>query len=274
MKKTVGIIGFGNMGSAIAVRIKKKYSVIVFDKDCDKTKSLSGIEIAESPINLINKVDVVILAIKPQDFETLLNEIKGYIKEQLIISIAAGIATSYIEKHLGQVRVIRAMPNIPARIGKGISCLSKGRYTEAKDLNFALKLFRFLGITFVLDEDMMMDVATAVSGSGPGFWCNAVENMPHDKWKEYNENEFIPFYSTIAEAEGFNKKDARLIAEMVGRGSLATVESCHITPSQLKEQVASKGGTTAAGLEVLRKNGSWQDAVEAAIRRAKELSKK
>lgn len=273
MAKNIGIIGFGNMGSSLAERIKSKYKLWVFDKDKDKIKNILDINVAENNVDLVNKVDTVILAVKPQDFDDVLGEIKNYVKNKLIISIAAGIATADIERFLGEVKVIRVMPNLPARVGQGTSFLSKGQYATDKDLNIALKLFRFLGITFVLNEDMM-NAATAVSGSGPGFWCHKVENMPRNEWKEYSNKFFIPELTLAAESVKFDKKLAHVLAENIVRGSLATVEAWHIEPAELKNQVASKGGTTEAGLEVLYKGGSLTQAVQAAVKRAEELSKK
>lgn len=271
-REKIGIIGCGNMGSAIAERIKRKYRVYVFDKDKNKIQNLPGIAAVDNIKDLVNGADIVIIAVKPQDFNEALDEIKNIIKGKLAVSIAAGITTAQIEKSLGKVKVIRAMPNLPARVGQGISFLSKGRYASVRDLNIVLKLFRRLGVTFVQGEDMM-SAATAVSGSGPGFWCNAVENKPRSEWEEYSNKFFIPELTLAAESVRFDKKLARLIAEHIVRGSLATVEAWDIEPAELKKQVASKGGTTEAGLERLYKGGTLEEAVRAAKERAEELSR-
>jgi pyrroline-5-carboxylate reductase len=134
INKKVGIIGFGNMGSAIAERIKSEYKVFVFDKDKERTTNLSGISVAENITDLLHKVDTVILAVKPQDIEALLKEIKDKVNNQLVISIAAGITTKYIEKILGMVRVIRVMPNIGVIVGKSIYYICKGEFAKEKDL--------------------------------------------------------------------------------------------------------------------------------------------
>ena len=133
------------MGQAIAEQIKSMYPIWVFDKDSNKTKNLSDINIARNVVDLLNEVDTVILAVKPQDFDTLLDEMKGNVKDKLIVSIAAGITTVYIEKRLGQTKVIRVMPNLPARIGKGMICLCRGKFsTDDDDLNFSKQLFENL----------------------------------------------------------------------------------------------------------------------------------
>lgn len=269
----IGIIGCGNMGRAIAQRIKSAFKIVIFDKDETKTKNISRVVTAPDLIELVNMADVVVLAVKPQDFNEVLGEIKNNIDNKLVISIAAGIPTKFIEKNLGRVRVIRVMPNLPAKIGRGMSCLCKGKFATTADLKFVEKIFGFLGGILFLDENMM-DEATAVSGSGPGFWgAAAPENESKAELKKYTYNVFMPKLSVAAEREGFTKKQANILAKSVAEGSLATVESLEITPAQLKKQVASKGGTTEAGLKELKGNIKFlPKAVRAALKRAKELS--
>lgn len=279
MKKKIGIIGFGNMGSAIAEMVKLKYEVWIFDKDRAKIQNLLRINIAENIIDLVNEVKTVILAVKPQDFNEVLQEIKEAMdiyaknRDNLIISIAAGITTGYIEKCLGNVRVIRVMPNMPARIGMGMTCLCKGKFAIEKDLNSTKDLFDNLGKTLVLKEDMM-DAATAVSGSGPGYFYDLIEGKNAVAAKEYLENIFIFSLQKAAEAVGFAAQEAKELAEATGIGSMNILKESHLSPMELKKQVTSKGGTTEAGLEVLHSGGTLTDAVNAALKRAKELSRK
>lgn len=267
----IGIIGFGNMGSAIAGRLKADYRIFVFDKDKNKTNNLSDIKVARDTLDLINAVDIVILAVKPQDFNNLLEEIKRQAKEKLFISIAAGITTSYIEKYLGKARVIRAMPNMPARIGKGMTCLSKGRFAIEEDLNFTKQLFSRLGQTLILHEEMM-DQATAISGSGPGYLYDWSVGRNIEEVKKYAQDIFIPSLTASAKAIGFFPEEANILARVTAEGSIVFLEKSNLSPSELKKQVASKGGTTEAALEVLHKGGSLEEAVKAALSRAKELS--
>lgn len=263
------------MGSAIAERIKTKYRVFIFDKDKEKIKKLRNIEVVENPISLVESSDAVILAVKPQDFGLALNEIKDCVKGRLIISIAAGITTSYIEKILGKVRVIRVMPNLPAMIGEGANCLCKGSLATDKDLNTTRKLFKLLGITFIFNEGMM-DAVTAVSGSGPGYFYDFLErekidyrHIPEKKIKSFSIN-----FKKAAEFAGLNKKDASKLVDVTIRGSLAAISATDAAPATLRDKVASKGGTTEAGLNVLSKGGTLIHAVEAAKKKAEELSKK
>jgi len=273
--KKIGIIGFGNMGSVIAERIKSKYEVTVFDKDSDKTKNFFDIKVASSNIDLVKDSNTVILAVKPQDFEVVLNEIKDYTKDKLIISIAAGVTTGYIEKFLGNVGVIRVMPNMPAKIGKATSCLCKGRFVTDADLDFSEELFKYLGHTIVLNEDMM-DAATAISGSGPGYYFDAIESNP----ERYKNNpskfrdDFITEFTKAAKAVGFDEHKAKFLASYTVVASDLLLKKTGMSPRELKGQIASKGGTTQAALEVLHKGGSLEEAVKAALKRAEELSKR
>ena len=278
MKKTIGIIGFGNMGSAIAERIKSKYKVFVFDKDKNKTKRLKGIRRIGSINNLVNSVDVIILAVKPQDFDVVLNELKGGITRQLIITIAAGKDTGYIEEVLGKIRIVRAMPNLPAKIGQGTICLAKGSHATGADLNFSDNLFSHLGKTIELKEGQM-DAATAVSGSGPGYFYKLIriENIDPNNGTEISEfakNKFIPQLSASATKVGFNSDQARSLAVSTSAGTIALLRESGLTPAQLEKQVTSKKGTTEAGLKKLRGIVFLNEAVLAAYKRAKELSKK
>ncbi len=274
LRKPVGIIGFGNMGASFSGRLKGVYPVVVFDKDRKKTKALRPENKAKSLKSLLLKSDTIILAVKPQDFFSLLKKIKFLSKDKLIISIAAGISTKYIEKHLGKVRVIRVMPNLPAKIGKGISCLCQGRFSTPRDLCCAENIFRNFGRTLVLKEKML-DAATAVSGSGPGYFYYFLEakkiagrKIPAGLIKSFKKT-----FKKAAQAVGFSKLQAAILVEVTVEGSAAVLRSSKLGASQLKEQVASKGGTTCAALKVLARGGSLKQAVKAALKRAKELSK-
>lgn len=277
MEKKIGIIGFGNMGRAIGEQLKADYKICCFDKDTSKISGLLDMQVFSNIQELVKKVDVVLLAVKPQDFCALLNEIKPLIKDQLLISIAAGISTSFIEDILGIVRVIRAMPNMPAKIGQGITCLSRGRFASEQDFDFSENIFVYLGETIRIEE-CLMNAATAISGSGPGYFYDLLESENIDasnanEVKEFARREFIPRLKQAAKAIGFKEEDADILAVSSGNGSFALLTKTKLSPVELKKQIASKGGTTEAALEVLHKGGSLEEAVKAALKRAEELSK-
>ncbi len=272
-QKTIGIIGFGNMGSAIAERIKTKYQVFVFDKDETKTKNIKGIKLADNSEDLVNKVDTVILAVKPQDFDIILNEIKGRVKDKLVISIAAGINTRYIQKILGNVRIIRVMPNLLAKIGESLTFLYKGLVATKEDVDFAKTLFDHLGKTWLIEENMM-NAATAVSGTGPACCCDFMDsrNLDYHHIPAAQKKELISDLSNAAEAVGFNQENAKILATLVVNGVIDLFDKTNLTPLELRKQITSRGGTTEAALEVLHRGGSMTDALKAAVKRARELS--
>ncbi len=281
MKKKIGIIGFGNMGMVIGERLKQdidSYEVYVYDQDSKKTDQVSGIHVASSAIDLADKVVALILAVKPQDFEVILKELKDHTQNALVISIAAGLRMDYVERLLGDARVIRVMPNMPARIGKGISCLCKGKHANTDDLLFATQLFSHLGETMIIPE-YMMNSATAISGSGPGYFYDLLskENINiknTDEVEHFGRDVFFPRLLEAAHGIGFNAEQAQVLSRATVEGSLAMLAVTGLFPQELLAQIVSKGGTTEAALKVLHKGVGLKDAVEAARMRAEELSRR
>ncbi|MCU0666787.1 MAG: pyrroline-5-carboxylate reductase [Candidatus Omnitrophica bacterium] len=270
----IGIIGLGNMGQAIASKIKNTYTVFAYEKDKARVSSVEDIQAVGSIQELLEKADAIILAVKPQDFAELLGQIKKYphILDKLFISIAAGLGTSYIENLLGVVRVVRVMPNMPARIGYGMTCLCSGKYASLEDFDFAQDVFEYMGEVMAIDE-AKMDEATAISGSGPGWFFNAVANNPEaykNNWSGFMEN-FTAELEDAARSLGFSPDQAHFMSLITLRGADKMLEN-GADPVGLRQQVASKGGTTQAGLDVLNSGGTLKDAIMASIKRAKELA--
>lgn len=264
INKSVGIIGYGNMGSVIAERIKAQ--VYVFDNDKLKTINLKDtIKAVLNAAILAGKSEVIILAVKPQDLGALLEIIREPAKgtNKIFVSIAAGISTGYIEKSLDNARVIRVMPNIAAKFGSSMTCLSKGRFSSTEDLDLVEELFGDLGETLRVDEKMM-NAVTAVSGSGPAYVCYFLEQ---------DSEEFLRNFQAAAEAVGFNAQEASLLTKTTYFGTKEYLKNSKLSCGELIKQVASKGGTTEAALKVLDKGGSLTEAVKAALKRAEELSR-
>jgi pyrroline-5-carboxylate reductase len=263
------------MGSAIAEGLKTKYRLLVFDKDKAKTQILSGIQVTLGIKDLADKTEVMILAVKPQDYAHLLKEIKGLAKGKLIISIAAGMSTQYIEKNLGDIRLIRAMPNLAVKIGESVTCLARGAFASEEDLEFAQQLFYYLGVSRQIPEELM-NAATAICGSGPAYIFDFVETNSLDvnNIPPHTKIDFIKRLEQAAESLGFSHEDATFLAFNTVNSSLNLLKKTKFLPAELKKQVASKGGTTQKALEVLAKGGSWEEAALAACRRSEELSKK
>lgn len=273
--KSIGVIGHGHMGSSIAHRLKGEYLIHVFDTNAKKTKGVSDIKVAKTIQELLKEAEILVLAVKPQHFSEVLKEIKSYlVKDKLIISIAAGISTFYIENFLGRVRLVRAMPNLALRIGAGMTCIAKGAFATKEDFDFVEQLFNRMGETIRINEDLM-DAATAVSGSGPGFfyWFLEKEKITSRNIPDNLKNDFKDRLAKAAREIGFDVHQAMILANGTVAGSSALLSETGLLPKELKEKVASKGGTTEAGITALNKGSSLEDAVKAALSRAKELAK-
>ena len=200
---------------------------------------------------------VIIFAVKPQEMEILLKQVPVG-KNKLFISIAAGLTTKFFEKHLGgKQRVVRAMPNMPALIGEGITGVCAGQYAKGADLKLAESLLGSIGQTVIVKESMI-DAVTAVSGSGPAYvflfveqWINAAIKL------------------------GFDQAQAKQLVYKTLLGSAHLLEKSQFNAGELRVKVTSKGGTTQAALEVFSQKKFDQliyKALLAAKKRAKELA--
>lgn len=197
-----------------------------------------------------------LLAVKPLDVENVCSLLEVDAKER-VLSIAAGVSTSAIEVWLGgKVPVIRAMPNTPALIGKGMTAVSPGRFTTEADLNWSIEMMSAVGKTVVVKEEYL-DAITAVSGSGPAYLFLVAESM-----------------IDAAVASGLA---IELATELVGQtlyGSGALLVEGELSATQLRHNVTSPGGTTAAALAVLEEQAvraSFASAIAAAKHRSREI---
>lgn len=264
--KRIAVIGGGKMGSAIVGGILTS-QLIAADKVtiADKVPACReyllkshGVGVTEDNIKAVKAAPVVILAVKPQDMGTLLRELGPAIdKKKLVISIAAGITTGFIENLLKEdVRVIRVMPNTPALIGAGATALACGKKATEKDLELASLIFGACGLTVTVKEELM-DAVTGLSGSGPAYGFVIIEAL-----------------ADAGVLMGLSRDIALKLAAqtMLGAAQLCLKGDKH--PAELKDMVTSPGGTTIAGLQALEEGGlraTLMAAVEAATRRSQEL---
>ncbi len=258
----LGIIGGGNMGAAIISRTFSKYRISLCEKDkarCAFLKRKYRFVTADLK-TVVAGADVIILAIKPQDMDSMLAELKSILtSKSIVISIAAGLTTKFLEKCLGKtIRVIRTMPNMPAQIGQGITALCPGRQANAKDLQIAVKLFSHIGETVIVDEKLM-DSVTAVSGSGPAYLFL-----------------FIECFLKAAEKTGLKPEAAQQLVNATLLGSVNLYLKSKEPAGVLRAKVTSKGGTTQAALDYFLDNNfekMFVDAVGAAKARAGQLAR-
>jgi pyrroline-5-carboxylate reductase len=266
--KKIAIVGVGKMGGGLLEGILSRKliapeAITVFDKVVGRPEELRetyGVRLATDNRDALAGADMVILGVKPQNMREVLEEIKGFTAEnQLLVSIAAGISTSFIEEALERkIRVIRVMPNMPALIGCGATALARGKYATDEDIVVALQIFDAVGISVVVTEDLM-DAVTGLSGSGPAYGFMMIEAL-----------------SDAGVLMGLPRETAQKLAAqtMLGAAMLCLQGQKH--PAVLKDMVTSPGGTTIAGLKVLEEGkfrATLMKAVEAAALRSKALGK-
>ena len=258
----IGIIGFGNMGysCAAALKTENQYKIFICDKDKKKTQKVKGFCISQSIPQLIAAADIVVLAIKPQDISGFLTQNKEHLlkKKPLIISIAAGISTSWLEKSLGNLRVVRAMPNLAARVKKSISFISGGKFVKKSDLEIAKKIFSCIGEVVIIKE-RYLDKVTGVSGSGPGYVFYFMEAMYQGALKL-----------------GFTKNNAKKMIIQTFLGAAKLAEEPGKEFKSLLASVASQKGTTEAALKAftaLKVERAIIKGMENACQRAGKISR-
>ena len=262
---TLGFLGFGNMGHAVArglidTQTFEPGSLAVYDVDSGKTRDVAaaGVQIADSPEALAHASDALLLATKPQDMESALNSIRSAWKPEIsIISIAAGISTGYIHERLdSRARVARVMPNTPALVGAGAAGISYSSNALEEDRDLARTVFGAVGIAVEVPEPAL-DAVTALSGSGPAYYFYLVE-----------------CFVNAAVALGLGEPEATRLAGQTLLGAGKLLSESGEPAAVLRERVTSKGGTTAAALDVLKEN-RWPEiaaaALQAAARRSQEL---
>lgn len=207
----------------------------------------------------VKSADVVVLAVKPQVIGGVLEGFHASLgKKPLVVSIAAGISTSWLEKTLGEgVRVVRAMPNMPALVCSGAAAICRGQWATDADFRVAESILSAVGVVVRLEEKDM-DAVTALSGSGPAYVFHLMEAMIE-----------------AARHAGLDDAVARKLVYATVSGSAKLAEVTGVDPAELRRRVTSKGGTTAAALEVLEEKivyHAYLEAIAAAHRRARELS--
>jgi pyrroline-5-carboxylate reductase len=207
-----------------------------------------------------SKNNVVVMAIKPQDFNIVAKSLSAKLKHAsapgpLILSIAAGIRIKDMSRWLDHARCVRAMPNTPALIGKGMTGLFADTAVNATDRALAETICNAVGQTVWVKEEKLMDVVTAVSGSGPAYVFAFLEVM-----------------QSSGEKLGLDAATARKLAYATLEGATQLAHNSDEHVGVLRERVTSKGGTTAAALDVLRQL-DWQGALEKAIDAANQRGK-
>ena len=262
----LAVIGAGAMGSALAAGalaagIVDKRGVTLTDVDVGRLDRISrelGVSVTSDNTAAARDADVVVIAVKPAVVPEVLDRISGELTpDKLIISIAAGVKLAAIESRLpGGTKVIRAMPNTPCRIGSGAVGFARGTAAGEAEAAIAKRIFDSVGVSFEVPE-YLLNAVTGLSGSGPAYVFVLIEAL-----------------SDAGVRVGIPRDiSAKLAAQTVlGAARMVVEENEH--PARLKDEVASPGGTTIAGIDALEKAGFRSaviEAVKAAANRADEL---
>jgi pyrroline-5-carboxylate reductase len=225
-----------------------------------------GIATTDDPAAAAKDAGAVLLSVKPQHMTGLLDSIAGVLRpSQLIVSIAAGISTRFIESGLNAARragdatpwrVIRTMPNTPMLMGAGMAALARGGHATEADAEWATSLFAAAAKVIQVTEDKM-DAVTAVSGSGPAYFFLLAEQMIR-----------------AGEALGLTPAEARTLSIQTAVGAARMLAESTDSPEELRRKVTSPKGTTEAAVTLMQARGAdvaIADAVKAAARRSREL---
>lgn len=266
-EKRVAFIGCGNMGSALisgtlGSGLISKDKVLVTDirpKRLEYIREKEGVSTTEDNREAVEKSDIIVLAVKPQVVGRVLSEIKDVMTgDKVIISIAAGITTGFIEKALErEVPVVRVMPNTPALVKTGASGISPGKYAGEQEEAIAEQMMRRVGIVVKVPEEML-DAVTALSGSGPAYIFYIIESLIEAGMEM-----------------GLSEDDVKKLVGQTILGAVKMVMETGESPQVLRAKVTSPGGTTEAALKYLEEKGFQKiliAAVKEAAIRSKELS--
>lgn len=263
----IGFIGAGKMGGAILKGLIESgfapsQNIMASERDEQSAQNVSreyGITTYSDNNALVQECDVIVVCTKPFVITEVLEGIKSTITpEKLLISIAAGVTTDTMEQILGNIPVVRVMPNTPAFLSCGMSVLSKGKYADYEHMIFTQEMFSQVGKAIILEENLM-DAATGISGSGPAFMYLFIEALAKG-----------------GADLGLDKNIALELAAQTAIGAAHMIMQTGKTPETLRTEVTTPGGCTAVGLDVLAEGKVFDilvDTVKATAKKAAELGR-
>lgn len=266
---TIAIIGAGHMGaSLVGGLIANHYpedKLWIADPSNTQLIALSNrfSNIHSTNDNLIacSHASIIILAVKPQIFSEVASPLADIVQKNkpLIISIAAGIRATSIEKWLGgNIAIVRAMPNTPSLIGCGATALYANQFVTEEQRNLAESILRAVSVSVWIDDEKLMDVITSLSGSGPAYFFLVIEAL-----------------QKAAEDLGLPEQTSRLLTLQTAYGASRMALESDIDVTELRRRVTSPGGTTERALQVLENkiHEVFKEALTAATKRSEELAK-
>ncbi len=266
--KKIGVIGAGHIGAAVIGGLLRAKLTSAKNITASRRNEANLVELARSfsihtttdNKKVAKSSDIIVLAVKPMNSREVLNEIKEFVRpSQLIISVMAGIKTSFINSSLGvSCPVIRSMPNTPVLVDAGATAISKGEFASEEDLKIAHAIFKSVGTVEVVPENLL-DAVTGLSGSGPAYIYMVIEAMTDGGVKM-----------------GIPRQIAFKLAAQTVFGAAKLVIETGKHPAILKDEVTTPGGTAIAAVHELETHGLRTmliNAVSTATIRSKELSK-
>jgi pyrroline-5-carboxylate reductase len=264
-KIKIAFIGGGAMGEAMIRRLVTKKvatprDVVVSDVSPERRRLLSrdhGVRALADNREAVRNADLVVLAVKPQNLPQVMDDIKGLAPQQLVLSIVAGATLSSLCQGLGHSSVIRAMPNMPAQIGEGMTIWTATTKTEQRQKKLAQTVLGTLGKEMYVTDEKYLNMATALSGSGPAYVLLFIEGL-------IDAGVHIGLPRDMAQ---------ELVIQTV-LGSTRTVEKTGKHPAALRNMVTSPAGTTTEALLLLEKGGLRSllvEAVAAAYKKSERL---
>lgn len=266
LKYALGIVGTGHIAAIIIRRLIESGYLSSERIIVSRSRKLDAhplpVAVATDNAQVVRDARMVMLSVTPQKFPEAAATIRDSVnRDHLIISLMAGVSTQRVAEGLGSgpVRVIRAMPNLPFGLGRGVTGLFRGAHASADDLEEARHFFNAGGVTVEVEREELMDAVTAVAGSGPAYFYYFVEMM-----------------MAGGVAAGLKPEDAQVLAAHACVGAGAMLLQKGASPTELREAVTSPGGTTQAAMNKLRECKVAEhvtEAVLAAFRRGQELGR-
>jgi pyrroline-5-carboxylate reductase len=266
--RTIAILGAGQIGEALLTGLlssgwRDAGEIAVSTRREERAEELRerhGVAVSLSNGETIARAALIVVAVKPQDIESLLGEIGPSIQpEQTVLSVAAAITTAKIERHLAAgVPVVRAMPNTPATVHEGIAGICAGAHAGEEHLDLAEEALRHLGAVVRVSEPYM-DAVTAVSGSGPAYFALLAEAMIE-----------------AGILLGLSREISTQLVVQTMLGTAKQLRDLKMHPVELREMVTSPGGTTIAAIRELERAGvraAFLNAIQAAMDRSRELAR-
>jgi pyrroline-5-carboxylate reductase len=261
----LGFLGAGKLaGSVIRGLVRSNCcqanEIIAGEPNEEARKSLQesiGINVTAENAEVAEKSEILLIGVKPSVVLPVLRDLSPAVTQKMVISLAAGVRLSAMEAVTG-ARVMRAMTNTPSAICRAATALARGSRTTESDMTSAMKLFEAIGAVVEVEEEQI-DAVTALSGSGPAFVYTVIEALAHGGMKM-----------------GLPDEVALTLANQTVLGASQLATETKLSPEELRRMVVTPGGTTAAGLEAMRKLGTSEGliaAVEAATRRGQEMAK-